>query len=154
MGAIEQRLEELGIELPPPFAPVGNYVPVVLVGAVAFVSGHGPTANGTIVHRGKVPTDVPIPEAYQAARLCALNSLAALHAELGTLDRVEQIVKMLGMVNAEPDFDDHPQVVNGASDLLVDVFGEDRGRHARSAVGMGSLPFQIAVEIELVVRVS
>jgi enamine deaminase RidA (YjgF/YER057c/UK114 family) len=153
MGEIEQRLEELGIELPPPFAPVANYVPVVVAGGLAFVSGHGPTANGAVVHRGRVPTEVPVAEAYQAARLSALNCLAALHAELGTLDRVERMVKMLGMVNAEPHFVDHPQVVNGASDLLVDVFGEDRGRHARSAVGMGSLPFQIPVEIEIVVRV-
>ncbi len=154
MGQIEQRLAELGIELPPPFAPAGSYVPVVVAGGLAFVAGHGPTANGTVVHRGKVPSEVPVEEAYQAARLSALNSLSALHAELGSLDRVEQLVKMLGMVNADPDFTEHPKVVNGASDLLVEVFGEDRGRHARSAVGMGSLPFGIAVEIELIARVS
>ena len=154
MGATDERLAELGIELPPPFAPVGNYVPaVVTAGALVFVSGHGPTANGNVLFRGKVRSTVSVADAYQAARLCALNCLSTLDAELGSLDRVDRIVKLLGMVNADPDFTEHPAVVNGASDLLVEVLG-DRGRHARSAVGMGSLPMDITVEIELVAAVS
>jgi enamine deaminase RidA (YjgF/YER057c/UK114 family) len=154
VGATEERLAGLGIELPPPFAPVGSYVPAVATaGGLVFVSGHGPTANGTIVFRGKVRSSVSVADAYQAARLSALNCLSTLNAELGSLDRVERIVKLLGMVNADPDFTEHPQVVNGASDLLVEALG-DRGRHARSAVGMSSLPMGISVEIELVAAVA
>jgi enamine deaminase RidA (YjgF/YER057c/UK114 family) len=154
VGAIEERLAELGIELPEPFAPVGNFVPAVVTsGGLVFVSGQGPTANGSVVFRGKVRSSVSVADGYQAARLCALNCLGTLQAELGSLDRIERIVKVLGMVNADPDFAEHPTVVNGASDLLVEVFGE-RGRHARSAVGMTSLPLDISVEIELVAAVA
>jgi enamine deaminase RidA (YjgF/YER057c/UK114 family) len=149
----EQRLVELGIELPEPFAPAGNYVPAVRSGRLVFVSGHGPTANGAVVYRGKVDSVVGVEDAYQAARLTALNCLASLRAELGSLDRVERVVKVLGLVNADPGFERHPEVINGASELFVDVFGE-RGGHARSAVGMSSLPFGIPVEVELVVEVA
>ena len=149
----EQRLTELGIELPQPFTPIANYVPVVRAGPLVFVSGHGPTANGGFAYRGKVDSEVTLDDAYQAARLTMLNCLTTLHAELGSLDRIGRIVKLLGMVNADPGFERHPEVINGASDLLVEVFGQ-RGRHARSAIGMSSLPFGLPVEIELIVELT
>ncbi len=149
----EQRLKELGIELPTPPAPVANYVRWVRAGNLLFVSGHGPSRDGQMAYRGKVPTAVSPDDAYQAARLTMINCLASVKEALGDLDRVKRIVKLLGMVNAEPDFGGQPQVINGASDLLVEVFGPEIGKHARSAVGMGSLPMQIPVEIEMIVEV-
>ena len=149
----EQRLVELGIELPPAPRPMGTYVPGVLVGDLLFMSGLGPRhADGTMVS-GKVGRDLDIEQARAAARLVGLNMLANIRAILGTLDRVERGVKTLGMVNSAPDFDQQPRVIDGYADLFVEVFGEDRGRGARSAVGMAALPMQIAVEVETILKV-
>ncbi len=150
--SIEQRLADLGIELPPVPAPAGNYVHAVRTGNLMFLSGKGPFAPDGTMPTGKVGGDVSVEEAYQHARSVGLTLLAVLQQELGTLDRVRQVVKVLGMVNATPEFGQQPQVINGCSDLFVEVFG-DRGRHARSAVGMGSLPSNITVEIEAIVEV-
>jgi enamine deaminase RidA (YjgF/YER057c/UK114 family) len=148
----ENRLKELGIVLPPPPSPAGNYVSGVRTGNLLFMSGCGPRKNDGTSMRGKVGSDLSVEEAYQAARLVGLNMLANIRAQLGSLDNVVRVVKVLGMVNAEPDFIDHPKVINGYSDLMVEVFG-DAGRGGRSAVGMGSLPFQISVEVEMVLEV-
>lgn len=150
----EARLRELGIELPQPPPPVANYVGAVRVGELLFVSGHGPYRDGEYVYRGKLGSDLDVATGQAAARLVMLNFLASVRAELGTLDRVERIVKLLVMVNSAPEFGEQPQVANGASDLLVELFGEERGRHGRSAVGMGALPMGISVEIEGVLQVS
>lgn len=151
-GPIDAKLRELGIELPEASSPVANYVNAVRTGDLVFLAGKGPTRpDGTFV-TGKVGEELTIEEGYAAARLVAISQLAALHAEIGDLDRVTRIVKVLGMVNAGPDFTQHPEVINGFSDLMVEVFGE-RGKHARAAVGMVSLPRDIAVEIEMIVEV-
>jgi enamine deaminase RidA (YjgF/YER057c/UK114 family) len=150
----EARLRELGIELPQPPPPVANYVGAVRVGELLFVSGHGPYRDGEYVYRGKLGSDLDVATGQAAARLVMLNFLASVRAELGTLDRVERIVKLLVMVNSAPEFGEQPQVANGASDLLVELFGEERGKHGRSAVGMGALPMGISVEIEGVLQVS
>ncbi len=149
----EKRLVELGIELPEASSPVANYVnAVVTEGKVLFLSGKGPKqVDGTYI-TGKVGENLSVEEGYAAARLTAINQLAAMKAELGNLNRVKRIVKVLGMVNCAPDFGNQPEVINGFSDLMVEVFG-DRGKHARSAVGMGSLPRGIAVEIEVIVEI-
>ena len=148
----EARLAALGLTLPAPPKPVANYVEVTRAGNLLFLAGHGPcdfTAPGAT---GKVGRDLTVEQGAAAARLTALCLLATLKAELGELSRVKRVVKVLGMVNATEDFTQHPRVINGASDLLVAVFGE-RGRHARSAIGVASLPMNIAVEIEIVVEV-
>jgi enamine deaminase RidA (YjgF/YER057c/UK114 family) len=147
---IARRLHELGIELPAPFPPAGNYLACVIDGGLVYVSGHGPVA-GEVMVRGKVGRDLTLKEGQHAARLTGLSILATLNAELGDLDRIEQIVKVFGMVNCAPGFNQTPAVINGCSDLLVEIFGE-AGRHTRSAVGMAELPFDIAVEIELTAR--
>ncbi len=148
----EGLLSDLGIELSTPPAPVANYVNAVRVGNLIFLAGKGPKgADGEYV-TGKLGSDLTVEEGYQAARLSGISQLSVLKAELGNLNKVKRIVKVLGMVNATPDFTDHPEVVNGFSDLMVEVFGE-RGKHARAAVGMGSLPRGIAVEVEMVVEV-
>lgn len=147
---IAERLIELGIDLPPPFPPAGNYLACVIDDNLVHVGGHGPIAGDTMVC-GKVGTDLTLEQAQQAARMTALSILATLNAELGDLDRIERIVKVFGMVNCAPGFNQTPAVINGCSDLLVEVFG-DAGRHTRSAVGMAELPFDIAVEIELTAR--
>ena len=148
----EARLKELKIELPTLGKPIANYVHVVRTGNLLFLSGKGPSdVNGKYI-TGKVGKDLTIEEGQKAARLTAINQLAVLKAELGDLNKVKRIVKVLGMVNCEADFKDHPKVINGFSDLMVEVFGE-KGKHARSAVGMYSLPMNMAVEIELVVEV-
>jgi enamine deaminase RidA (YjgF/YER057c/UK114 family) len=148
----EARLAELDIQLPVPSSPVANYVNAVQSGNLIFMAGKGPkNAEGEYV-TGKVGEDLTVEEGYLAARLVGINQLAVLKAELGNLNKVKRIVKVLGMVNATPDFGNQPEVVNGFSDLMVEVFGE-RGKHARAAVGMGSLPRGIAVEIEMVVEV-
>jgi enamine deaminase RidA (YjgF/YER057c/UK114 family) len=144
----------LGIVLPRSPPPVANFVPAVRSGNLLFLSGQGPVAAGGIRHIGKVGATVSVEQAYQHARLTTVNLLAVMHETLGSLARVTRIVKVFGMVNAIPEFAEHPRVVNGCSDLLVAVFGDDMGRHARSAVGMGSLPGQITVEIELIAAVS
>lgn len=148
----EQRLAARGLELPPPPTPVANYVPSVRIGNLVFLSGHGPDRAGGTRWRGKLGLDLSVEEGYAAAQAVMLNLLASLKAEIGDLSKVRRIVKLLGMVNSAPDFGDQPKVINGASDLLVDLFG-DRGRHARSAVGMGALPMGIPVEIEMIVEV-
>lgn len=148
----EARLRELGIELAVPSSPVANYVNAVRSGNLLFLAGKGPMqADGTYL-TGKVGADLTQEQGYDAARLTAISQLAVLKAELGDLRKVRRIVKVLGMVNATPDFTNQPEVINGFSDLMVAVFGE-RGKHARAAVGMGSLPRNIAVEVELIVEV-
>jgi len=154
MGA-EARLAELGIALPEASGSgrAGmNFVTWRRVGNLVYLSGHGPTRDGKLAYVGKVGGDVTEEEGYQAARITAINLLATLRLAIGNLDRVRQLVKVLGMVNCTPDFGRQPYVINGASDLFVDVFGE-AGRHARSAVGMQSLPNNMSVEIELIVEV-
>ena len=148
----EARVKELGLQLPPPPQPIGNYVPYRIGGGLLFLSGVGPrSADGSNV-TGKVGGAVTVEQGYQAARLCGLNLLANMKAALGSLDRVDTILKVLGMVNGVPDFTEQPKVINGCTDLFVEVFG-DAGRPARSAVGMGSLPGNISVEIEAIVSI-
>lgn len=148
----DARLSELGVGLPPPPKPGGTYKPVVVVGNMAYVSGHGPLKpDGTLV-TGKVGGDLSEDEAREAARLVGLAILASLKNHFGTLDRIVRTVKVLGMVNAVAEFRNHPQVINGFSDLLRNIFGED-GVGARSAVGMGSLPGNIPVEIEAIFEI-
>jgi enamine deaminase RidA (YjgF/YER057c/UK114 family) len=148
----EARLKQLGITLPTPPKPVANYVPFRLAGGLLFLSGQGPRdADGRHL-TGKVGGDVSVDEAYKHARLVGLGLLGATRVALGSLDRVDYVVKVLGMVNGVPNFADQPKVINGCSDLLVEVFGE-AGKHARSAVGMGSLPSNITVEIEAILAI-
>jgi enamine deaminase RidA (YjgF/YER057c/UK114 family) len=147
---IAERLRELGIVLPAPFPPGGNYASCVVDDGMVYVSGHGPIDGETMV-RGKVGGDLSVEQGRESARMTALSILATLQAELGDLDRIAKIVRVLGMVNVAPGFDRTPVVIDGCSDLLVDVFGE-AGRHARSAVGLAELPFGIAVEVELTAR--
>jgi enamine deaminase RidA (YjgF/YER057c/UK114 family) len=151
MSQIEAKLEALGLTLPSPPAPVANYVRAVTVGNVVYLSGHGPSRDGAFAFQGKVGAERTVEEGYQAAHLVMLNCLSSLKQEIGDLDRVERVVKLLGMVNCTENFGHHPEVINGASDLLVQLYGE-RGRHARSAVGMQSLPRGITVEIEMIVQ--
>ncbi len=151
---VEKKLEEMGYTLPSPPTPGGNYVGAVRTGNLVYVAGvvnRLPDGGYTAV--GKVGTQVTIDEGYAAARQAILNSLANLKACIGDLDRVTRVVKLLCMVNCAPDFGQTPQVANGASDLLVAIFGEN-GRHARSAVGMGSLPNTVPIEIEMIVEVA
>ena len=154
MSAIEAKLEEMGIELPDSPAPMANYVPAVRTGNLLYLAGLGPAArpDGTSP-TGKVGQDLSMEEGYEAARLTGINILARLKGELGDLDRVNRVVKLLSMVNAATDFTQQPAVANGCSDLMVEVFG-DKGKHARSAVGMGSLPNNIPIEIEVIVEVA
>ena len=147
-----ERFQTLGLTLPPPPKPIGNYVPYRIGGGLLFLSGVGPrAADGTTIG-GKVGATVSIEQGYEAAKLCGLNLLTNIVAALGSLDRVDTILKVLGMVNAVPDFRQHPKVIDGCTDLFVAVFGEN-GRPARSAVGMGSLPGDISVEVEAVVLI-
>ena len=147
---VEQRLQKLGIELPEPAKPIANYVRFAQAGSLLFISGTGPSAA---FPRGKVGDTLSLEDGYAAAREVALQIIATAQAALGDLDRVKRVVKVLGMVNCAPDFGDHPKVINGCSDVLVDVFGE-AGRHSRSAIGFVSLPGQIAVEIECTMEVA
>jgi enamine deaminase RidA (YjgF/YER057c/UK114 family) len=148
----EARLRELGITLPQPPTPVANYVQAVRSGNLVFLAGHGPCGTISDKQKGKVPRDRTIEEAYAAARDVGVCLIASLKTEIGDLRKVRRIVKVLGMVNATETFTDHPKVVNGCSDLMVAVFGE-RGKHARAAVGMASLPVNLSVEIEMIVEV-
>jgi enamine deaminase RidA (YjgF/YER057c/UK114 family) len=149
----EAALGRLGIELPTPAAPVANYVRAVRSGNLVFLAGHGPAKPDGGYVTGKVGEGgLTVEEGYEAARLTAISLLASLKAEIGSLNKVTRIVKVLGMVNSTPEFTDQPAVINGASDLLVEIFG-DAGRHARAAVGMVSLPIGISVEIEMIVEV-
>jgi enamine deaminase RidA (YjgF/YER057c/UK114 family) len=148
---IARRMQELGLVLPAVFPPVGNYLGCVLNDGIVYVGGHGPV-DGDIVIQGKIGATLSLEQGQEAARMTALSMLATLQAEFGDLDRIERIIKVFGMVNCAPGFNQTPAVIDGCSDLLVELFG-DAGRHTRSAVGMAELPFDIAVEIELIARV-
>jgi enamine deaminase RidA (YjgF/YER057c/UK114 family) len=145
----EQRLKELGITLPPPTKPIGNYVPWRIGGGLLFLSGVGPQQTDAAFPAGQVTRELTVEQAYQAARLCGLALLGNMHAALGSLDRVEAVMKVFGMVNAPAGFTQQPKIINGCTDLFVEVLGE-AGRPARSAVGMASLPGNIVVEIEAI----
>jgi enamine deaminase RidA (YjgF/YER057c/UK114 family) len=146
----EQRIKELSLTLPPVPKPGGIYKPVVITGNLAYVSGHGPLCDDGSLIKGKVGLDLDLAAGQVAARQTGLAILATLRAELGSLDRIKRVVKTLGMVNATPDFAEHPKVINGYSELYAQIWGTDHGVGARSAVGMGSLPGNIAVEIEVI----
>ncbi len=148
----EAKLKEGGIVLPPLPKPVANYLPYRLVGSVLYLSGQGPLDEKGVQMKGKLGAEINIDEGYRRARRVGLGLLAAMRDALGSLDRVDFVIKLLGMVNAVPDFNDSPKVIDGCSDLFVEVFG-DAGRHARSAVGHVMLPNQISVEIEAIVAV-
>ena len=147
-GTVEQRLIDLGVELPTPAAPAANYVPFVTSGNLIFVSGQITMLNGELQYQGTIGDDLSVDDGYQAARICAINLIAQVReACFGDLDRVTQVIKLGGFVNCTPDFTDQPKVINGASDLIAEVFG-DAGKHARFAVGAPSLPLGIAVEVD------
>jgi enamine deaminase RidA (YjgF/YER057c/UK114 family) len=148
---VEEKIRGLGIELKVPTVPKANLVLSVQSGNLIFLSGNGPIKDGKVIS-GKVGKDLTIKQGYDAARLTAINQLSILKAQIGDLNKVEKIVKVFGMVNTDSSFKDHPQVINGFSDLMVEIFGE-RGKHARSAVGMASLPWNIACEVELIVQI-
>jgi enamine deaminase RidA (YjgF/YER057c/UK114 family) len=153
-SAVDKRLAELGIVLPSPGAPGGNYVPFVAAGDLVFMAGQVARAEGKMAYAGKVGRDLSVEQGQAAARLCALNLLAQLKVACdGNLDRVARCVRLGGFVNCTPDFKDQPKVVNGASDLMIEVFGE-RGKHARTAVGVPALPSDSAVEVEAVFQLS
>jgi enamine deaminase RidA (YjgF/YER057c/UK114 family) len=148
----DKKLKDLGVTLAEPSKPIANYVKAVRTGNLIYLAGHGPVkSDGTYV-TGKVGRDLTVEQGYEAAKLTAIALLSTLKAELGDLNKVKRVVKVLGMVNCHSDFADHPKVINGCSDLLVAVFG-DKGKHARSSVGMNSLPLNTSVEIEMVVEV-
>ena len=149
---IEARLKESGITLPAAPTPIGTYVPFVFSGNLLFLAGQGPRTNDGRWMCGRVGEQVSVADAYQHARLAGIRLLAAAQAGLGSLDRVRRVVKVLGFVQATPDFGEHPSVINGCSDLLVEVFGE-AGRHARTSLGVASLPHNITVEIEAVLEI-
>jgi len=151
--AVEERLKELGIELPEAPAPVGAYVPYVLAQGLLFISGQIPFRGGKLLHRGKVGAGVSLPEAQACARLCFLNALAQAKAALGGLDGVARIVRMSGFVASAPDFTDQAAVVNGASECAVEIFS-DAGRHARLAIGVSELPLGAPVELEVIIEVN
>lgn len=148
----EENLAKLGISLPETSQPVASYVNVVRTGNLLFLSGKGPLKQGGEYIKGKLGKDLTIEEGYKAAELAALHQLAVLKAALGSLGKVKRIVKVVGFVNSESDFYDHPKVINGTSNLMIQVFGE-KGKHARSAIGVSALPFNMAVEIEMIVEV-
>ena len=149
----ESRVQELGLELPPPPKPGGVYKPVVISGNWAYVSGHGPVKTDGQLIKGRVGQDLDQQGGYDAARQTGLAILASLRANLGSLDRVRRVVKSLGMVNCVSDFEQHPAVINGYSELMAEVFGDEAGIGARSAVGMGSLPGNIPVEVEVILEI-
>jgi len=148
----EARLKELQIELPKIPAPIGNFLPYRRVGQLLYLSGQGPRNQAGEISVGRLGKDCTVERAYADARQIGLQMLATIRQATGSLDHVEAIIKLLGMVNAEPEFGEHPKVINGCSDLLVEIFG-DRGKHARSAVGMGSLPNRMTVEIEAIIQI-
>jgi enamine deaminase RidA (YjgF/YER057c/UK114 family) len=153
MGLIDKRLAELGIVLPKPAQPVATYVPWVRTGNLVYISGQGAMKDGKLQYTGRVGDTVSLEDAIASARLTGINIITHLRDACGgDLDRVKRVVKLLGLVNCTPTFGDHPKVINGASDLMVEVFG-DKGRHARSAVGAPSLPFGLSVEVEAIVEI-
>ena len=149
---IDEKLQSLGISLPTPPAPAGSYIPVVISGNTAFVSGQIPLVDGKVAYKGKV-TDENMDDAKKSAKICAVNILAQLKRELGSLDKISKIVKVSGFVNSAPEFTKHPLVINEASDLLFELFGE-KGQHARVAMGVASLPLGSMTEIDAVVEIS
>jgi enamine deaminase RidA (YjgF/YER057c/UK114 family) len=153
-GEIEARLKTLGIVLPIPGKPAANYVPFVVTGKLLFLSGQVPMTAEGVKFVGKVGREYSIEEGQQAARICAINLLGVALAAVGDLDRIQRIVKLVGFVNATPDFPDVHKVVNGASDLFTEVLGDAKGKHARSAIGMGTLPLGVAVEVEAIAEIS
>ena len=153
MSRIEERLQELGLELPPPPQPLASYVPVVVSGDLAFVSGQTPSSEGNPLFSGHVGADVTVEEAQRAAARCALQALSALREALGDLDRIRRIVSVSAFVASAPGFTEQPKVANGASDLLADVLG-DAGRHSRAAIGVSELPLGVPVEVALVAEIA
>lgn len=153
MASPEERLKELGITLPTPPKPVAKYKPTVLVGNLLYVSGHGPAKGDPALMAGKLGDKLTLEQGKESAKLVAINILATVKNALGSLDRVKRLVKTLGMVNATADYRDHPQVINGFSEFMAQVFGDDAGVGSRSAVGMGSLPGDIPVEVECLFEV-
>ena len=149
---IDERLREIGIVLPEPPKPAGSYMPVVISKNIAYVSGQIPIDGNKISYTGKVPSAQSIENGQKAARLCTINALAQLKSQLGTLDKISKILRVSGFVNSEPDFYDHPKIINGSSDLLYQVFG-DIGKHSRIAVGVNSLPLNSTVEIDMIVEI-
>ena len=150
---IDERLEALNITLPNPTKPAGSYVSVVITGKLAFVSGQIPIRDGKVIYAGRVSKDVSVEDAQKAARLCIINALAHLKTELGSLDRISKIVRVSGFVNSPPEFADQPKVINDASNLLFEIFGQ-KGQHTRIAVGVSSLPLNSAVEIDLIAEIN
>lgn len=148
---VEKRLRELGLQLPPVQKPIASYVPAVKVGAFVFSSGQGPLVDGRPKYTGRLGEELTLEQGYEAARICALNCLAAINGEAGSLDYVDRVVKVLGFVSSAEGFTEQSRVLNGASDLLVKIFG-DKGRHARSAIGVNVLPVNIPVEVEMIVK--
>ena len=150
---IEEKLKELGIEIPTPPSPAGSYIPVVNTGNLAFVSGQIPIREGKVVFQGKVPENQSVDSARDAAKICIINGLAQLKINLGSLDKITKFVRISGFVNSSPDFAEQPKVINAASDLLVEVFG-DMAKHSRIAVGVANLPLNSTVEIDMIVEFS
>jgi len=150
---IEEKLNELGVSLPTAPKPAGSYVPVVVSGKLAFVSGQIPIKDGQVIYQGKVGIEQSIEQAQKAAKLCIINGLAQINTYFGTLDNLENIIKISGFVNSAQDFTEHPKVINAASDFLVEIFGEE-GRHSRIAIGVSSLPLNATVEIDMLVEIS
>jgi enamine deaminase RidA (YjgF/YER057c/UK114 family) len=152
LSFVEKRLEELGVSLPPNQPPLATYVSCVRSGCLVFTSGAGCFVDGKPLYTGRLGRDLTVEQGYEAAQITVLNLLSMIKAEIGNLDKIERIVKVLGLVSSADDFYDQPQVMNGASDLLVNVFG-DKGKHARSALGTSVLPMNLPVEIEMVVEI-
>jgi enamine deaminase RidA (YjgF/YER057c/UK114 family) len=149
---IEEKLATLNITLPTPPKPAGSYIPVVKTGNLVFVSGQIPMKDGQVQFKGQVPTSISVEDAQKAAKLCMINVLAQLKSELGTLDKISRIVRVSGFVSSSQEFYEHPKIINAASDLLFEIFGE-KGKHARIAVGVASLPLNSAVEIDLIAEI-
>lgn len=152
MKNYEDRIEELNIDIPEPQEPVGAYIPARRTGNLVFCSGQGPMKDGEAMYKGKVGSDLSVKEGYEAARVAAINCLAAIKGEIGSLNKITKVVKVRGYVSSASEFNDQPGVVNGASEVLQEIFG-DNGRHARAAVGVSELPINIPVEVEMVVSV-
>ena len=149
---IDEKLALLGIILPNPPKPAGSYVPIVITGKLAFVSGQIPIKDGKVVYLGKIPKDITIEDAQKAAKLCIINALAQLKNEFGSLDRISKIIRVSGFVNSAPEFVDQPKVINAASDLLYEIFGS-KGQHSRIAIGVASLPLNSCVEIDIIAEI-
>ena len=149
---VEEKLKELGLNLPEPATPVASYIPCIKTGSLIFVSGQLPFKEGKLLYKGKVGKDITVEEGKLAAELCVLNALAVVKKEIGTLDKIKKIIRVSGFVNCTEDFESQPQVINGASDLLVNLFG-DKGKHTRIAIGVNSLPLGSSVEIDFIFEI-